>query len=77
MKNRPSQPNERTREQRLGKALRERPERMERFGAILALTDQEGGVLRRADEIEELLVQEVRRLGRGAASCGPSRQRWE
>lgn len=46
--------------------MRERPELMERIEAILALTDSEEGVLRSADEIEELLIEEVRRLGSGA-----------
>jgi len=66
MKNRPGPTDERTREQRLVEALRGRPELMERLEAILALTDSEEGALRSADEIEELLIEEVRRLGRGA-----------
>jgi uncharacterized protein with PhoU and TrkA domain len=66
MKNRPGKTDESTREQRLVEALRERPELMERFEAILALTDSEEGALRSADDIEELLVEEVRRLGHGA-----------
>lgn len=53
----------RTREERLMEALRERPELMDRFEAILALTDSQEGALRTADEVEELLVEEVRRLG--------------
>lgn len=66
MKNRHGKTDERTREQRLVEALREHPELLERFEAILALTDSEQGALRSADEIEELLVEEVRRLGHGA-----------
>lgn len=66
MKKRPCKTDESTREQRLVEALRERPELMERFEAILALTDTGEGALRSADEIEELLVEEVRRLGHGA-----------
>ena len=39
---------------------------MERFEAILELTESEGGKLRTADEVEDLLVEEVRRLGNRA-----------
>lgn len=63
MKHPPDRTDERTREQRLLEALRERPELLARFEAILALTDSAEGPLRRADEIEDLLVDEVRRLG--------------
>ena len=51
------------RETRLLEGLRDHPELMERFEAILGLTQSGDGVLRTADEIEELLVEEVRRLG--------------
>ncbi len=40
--------------------LRGRPDLWVRFKAILALTEVEGGELRTADEVEELLVEEVR-----------------
>jgi len=43
--------------------LRRRPDLWARFEAILALTEVEGGALRTADEVEALLVEEVRRLG--------------
>ena len=43
--------------------LRERPELMERFEAILGLTECEDAPVRRADDVEDLLVEEVRRLG--------------
>ena len=36
---------------------------MERFEAILGLATSGEGPLRTADEIEDLLVEEVRRLG--------------
>jgi hypothetical protein len=36
---------------------------MERFEAILGLTQCEEGEVRRADEVEDMLVDEVRRLG--------------
>ncbi len=66
MKNRHGRTDQRTREELLMEALRERPELMERFEAIVALTDSQEGELRSADEVEELLVEEVRRLGSGA-----------
>jgi hypothetical protein len=57
------QPIDPTREKRLLEKLRIRPELLEHFEAILQLTESEGGELRTADEVEELLVEEVRRLG--------------
>jgi hypothetical protein len=51
------------REQRLMEKLRRHPELLERFEAILGLSECGEGALRSADEIEELLVEEVRRLG--------------
>ncbi len=56
-------PTDCAREKRLLEALRRHPELLERFEAILALTRSGAGPLRSADEIEELLVEEVRRLG--------------
>jgi DNA topoisomerase VI subunit B len=55
-----------TREKRLIEELRQHPELMERFEAILELTKSEGGAIRSADEIEEMLVEEVCRLGNRA-----------
>jgi hypothetical protein len=43
--------------------LRRRPELLERFAAILELTQCADGELRTADAVEELLIEEVRRLG--------------
>ena len=43
--------------------LREHPELMGRFESILALANTSQGPLKTADEVEELLVQEVRKLG--------------
>jgi hypothetical protein len=43
--------------------LREHPELMERFKAILEITANTDGQLRRADEVEEHLIEEMRRLG--------------
>ena len=59
----PKTPENSERETRLVEGLRDHPELMERFEAILGLTQSGDGVLRTADEIEELLVEEVRRLG--------------
>ena len=51
------------REKQLLARLRRRPDLWARFEAILALTEVEGGAWRTADQVEELLVEEVRRLG--------------
>jgi hypothetical protein len=49
-------------ELKLIERLRERPELMERFAAIVELSTSTEPI-KRADEIEELLLQEIRRLG--------------
>ena len=51
------------REKLMLERLRRRPDLWARFEVILALTEVEGGELRTADQVEELLVEEVRRLG--------------
>lgn len=51
------------REERLLERLRAHPELLARFESILGLTEVGEGPLRTADEIEEQLVAEVRRLG--------------
>lgn len=51
------------REKQLLERLRRRPDLWARFEAILALTEVTDGALRTADQVEELLVEEVRRLG--------------
>lgn len=43
--------------------LREHPEMMLRFQTILEITRQGEGPLKTADEVEELVIQEMRRLG--------------
>ncbi len=43
--------------------LREHPELMERFKTILEITTRAEGPLKRADEVEGLLIEEMRRLG--------------
>ena len=50
-------------EMRLIEQLREQPEIQERLAGILAITRNEDGPLRSADEVEELLIAEMRRLG--------------
>jgi hypothetical protein len=52
-----------SREEQLVERLREHPEMMERFEAILGLTESGDGPIRKADDVEDQLVQEVRRLG--------------
>lgn len=51
------------REQRLLEQLRAQPEILERLEAIVAMTQADGEKLPTADEVEERLVEEVRRLG--------------
>jgi hypothetical protein len=53
-------------ERRLLKGLEEHPELMERFLSILALAREPDatGRVRTADEVEALLVEQVRQLGR-------------
>ena len=43
--------------------LRQQPEMMERLRSIMELTRHAAGPLKTADEVEELLIQELRRLG--------------
>ena len=43
--------------------LRQQPEMMERLRSILELTRHGEGPLKSADEVEERLIQELRRLG--------------
>ena len=51
------------REVRLIEQLRQQPEMMERLQSILELTGEVEGPLKTADEVEELLIEELRRLG--------------
>lgn len=48
---------------RLVEKLRQRPALLERFEAILELSESEEGPVKTADEVEALLIEEVRRLG--------------
>lgn len=50
-------------EAKLIEQLRAHPELLERFESILEIACNEEGPLKTADEVEELLVQEMRRLG--------------
>ncbi len=52
-----------TAELQLIQRLREHPELMERFQHILEITANAEGPIKRADEVEELLIEEMRRLG--------------
>jgi len=62
-KNNPPERNLNAKERQLLEQLREHPEIMERLESILAITTQTDGPVQRADEIEGLLLQEMRRLG--------------
>jgi hypothetical protein len=50
-------------EVQLMEQLRQQPEMMERLRSILELTRTTEAPLKTADEVEELLIQELRRLG--------------
>lgn len=50
-------------EKQLIEQLRQHPELRERFQSILEITARAAGPVQRADEIEELLIEQVRRLG--------------
>jgi hypothetical protein len=50
-------------ENRLIEQLRQHPEIRERVRSILEIAGNEEGPLKTADEVEELLVEEMRRLG--------------
>lgn len=55
-------------ERRLIKQLRDPPEMLERVQSILEITTNQDGSNRKADEVEELLVQEMRKLGHASLS---------
>jgi hypothetical protein len=46
--------------------LRQHPEMMARFQSILDITGNADGPLKTADEVEALLIQEMRRVGNAA-----------
>lgn len=55
-------------EARLIEQLRQHPEMMERVQSILVITSSNKGPLKTADEVEELLIQEMRQLGNSSMS---------
>jgi hypothetical protein len=60
-------------EMELIKRLRQHPELAERFGSILEITATADGPLKRADDMEELLMEELRRLGHATMESWASR----
>jgi len=52
-----------TEEQRLIQQLRKHPELMERFKHIMEIAADTEGPIKTADEVEALLIEEMRRLG--------------
>jgi hypothetical protein len=55
-------------EKQLIEQLREQPDLLARFQSILGLTRNEGTALKTADEVEGLLIEEMRRLGHAGMS---------
>src|SRR5262245_42487697 len=53
-------------EQQLIERLRQHPELLERFQAILEIASPKEGPIKKADEVEALLLTEIRRLGHTA-----------
>ena len=60
-------------EQQLIQQLREYPELMERFQTILEITANAGGPIKKADEVEALLIEAMRRLGNATMASWASR----
>ena len=50
-------------EKQLLEQLRARPDLLVRFKRILEITSNEGAAIKTADEVEGLLIEEMRRLG--------------
>jgi hypothetical protein len=55
-------------EAKLIEGLRRHPEMMERMQSILKIARNEDGPLKTADEVEGLLIEEMRRLGHSTMS---------
>ena len=55
-------------EAKLIESLRRHPEMMERMQSILKIAHNEDGPLKTADEVEALLIEEMRRLGHSTMS---------
>ena len=62
----PHQPKLTANEAQLIERLRKHPELLERFQTILEITANADGPIKRADQIEALLIEEMRRLGRAS-----------
>jgi hypothetical protein len=69
----PHQPELSLEELQLIERLREHPELMERFRTILEITASGEGPLKRADEVEDRLIEEMRRLGNATMKSWASR----
>lgn len=63
MKNKKSDPTLNAAELRLVEQLRNHPELFERVRSILEIAASAEGTIKKADEIEALLIEEMRRLG--------------
>lgn len=63
MKNKKSGPKFSQNEIQLIEQLRQHPDMMERVQSILNLAQNADGPLKTADQVEELLIQEMRQLG--------------
>jgi hypothetical protein len=55
-------------EAKLIEGLRQHPEMMERVQSILEIARNEDGPLKTADEVEAMLIEEMRRLGHSTMS---------
>ena len=74
MKNKDPHPSKLSAEElQLIERLREHPELRERFRTILEITASGGGPLKRADEVEALLIEQMRRLGNATMESWASR----
>jgi hypothetical protein len=60
-------------ELRLIESLRAHPELLERFQSILALTASGQGPVQQADQVEGLLIDELRRLGQSSMESWAAR----
>ena len=64
MKKKKADPNQLSQQEtRLIEQLRQHPEMMDRVQSILEIARNAEGPLKTADEVEELLIEEMRRLG--------------
>ena len=60
-------------ELQLVEQLRKHPQLLERFRSILEISDSAEGTIKKADEIEALLIEEMRRLGNATMTSWASR----